>query len=85
MILGANIRTMGSHLAGWRHPDSWRSTVMQLQNNIQMAQMVEAAKLHFVFLADGNGVRQMDKPKLFAATLEELGKDRDLCQGDRRE
>jgi uncharacterized membrane protein YqjE len=26
-----------------------------------------------------------NRPKLFAATLEELGKDRDLCQGDHRE
>jgi uncharacterized membrane protein YqjE len=26
-----------------------------------------------------------NRPRLFAATLEELGKDRDLCQGDHRE
>ena len=26
-----------------------------------------------------------NRPKLFAATLEELGKDRDFCQGVRRE
>ena len=68
MILGANIRALGSHLAGWRHPTSWPKSVMQLQNSIQMAQMVEAAKLHFVFLADGNGVRQMKSKSLFAAS-----------------
>lgn len=68
MILGANIRALGSHLAGWRHPTSWPKSVMQLQNSIQMAQMVEAAKLHFVFLADGNGVRQMRSKSLFAAS-----------------
>ena len=68
MILGANIRALGSHLAGWRHPKAWPKTVMNLQNSIEMAKMVEAAKLHFIFLADGNGVRGMDQPKLFAAT-----------------
>ena len=68
MILGANIRALGSHLAGWRHPKAWPRTVMNLQNYIEMAKMVEAAKLHFVFLADGNGIRGMDQPKLFAAT-----------------
>ena len=68
MILGANIRALGSHLAGWRHKDAWPNVVMQLQNSIEMAQMVEAAKLHFVFLADGNGVRQMKAEHLFAAT-----------------
>ena len=41
---------------------------MSLQNAIEMAGMVEAAKLHFVFLADGNGIRGMDQPRLFAAT-----------------
>jgi alkanesulfonate monooxygenase len=68
MILGANIRALGSHLAGWKHPKAWPSTVMKLENNIAMAKMVEAAKLHFVFLADGNGIRGMDQPKMFAAT-----------------
>ena len=68
MILGANIRALGSHLAGWRHPKAWPKTVMNLQNSIEMAKMVEAAKLHFIFLADGNGIRGMDQPKLFAAT-----------------
>jgi N-acetyl-S-(2-succino)cysteine monooxygenase len=68
MILGANIRALGSHLAGWRHPEAWPNAVMQLQNSIEMSQMVEAAKLHFVFLADGNGVRQMSAKHLFAAT-----------------
>jgi len=41
---------------------------MSLQNNIEMAKTVEAAKLHFVFLADGNGIRGMDQPKMFEAT-----------------
>jgi N-acetyl-S-(2-succino)cysteine monooxygenase len=68
MILGANIRALGSHLAGWKHPKAWPKTVMNIQNSIEMAKMVEAAKLHFVFLADGNGIRGMDQPKLFAAT-----------------
>ena len=47
--------------------------------------------LTLVYLGVGVGaaakLRQniRNRPKLFATTLEELGKDRDLCQGDRRE
>ena len=68
MILGANARAMGSHVGGWRHPDAWYPTVMNLENTVLCAQLAEQGKMHFVFLADGNGVRQMDKPTLFAAT-----------------
>ena len=47
--------------------------------------------LTLVYLGVGLGavakLRQniRNRPKLFAATLTELGKDRDLCRGDRRE
>jgi N-acetyl-S-(2-succino)cysteine monooxygenase len=68
MILGANARAMGSHVGGWRHPEDWYPTVMNLDNTILCAQLAEKGKMHFLFLADGNGVRQMDKPTLFAAT-----------------
>ena len=34
---------------------------------IEMAQIAERGKIDMMFLADGNGVRQMDKPALFAA------------------
>ena len=34
---------------------------------VEMAKIAERGKLDLMFLADGNGVRQMDKPALFAA------------------
>ena len=34
---------------------------------VEMAKIAERGKLDMMFLADGNGVRQMDKPVLFAA------------------
>jgi len=34
---------------------------------VEMAQIAERGGLDMMFLADGNGVRQMDKPALFAA------------------
>ena len=67
MILGANIRAVGAHLAGWRHPDAARPITMNPHNSVAYAQLAERGAMHFVFLADGNGVRQMDKPALFAA------------------
>ena len=67
MILGANIRAVGAHLAGWRHKDAARPAAMNLRNAMDYARIAERGAMHFVFLADGNGVRQMDKPALFAA------------------
>jgi N-acetyl-S-(2-succino)cysteine monooxygenase len=40
---------------------------MNLQNSINCAQIAERGKFDLIFLADGNGVRQMDRPALFAA------------------
>lgn len=67
MVIGVNARTLGAHLGGWRHPDSWSPAMMNLQNTILCAQIAERGKLDLIFLADGNGVRQMDKPALFSA------------------
>ena len=67
MILGLNAGAIGAHLAGWRHAEAFPSTAMQLQNTIEVAKLAERGKLDLLFLADGNGVRQMDKPALFAA------------------
>ena len=67
MILGLMASPIGGHLAGWRHPDAFPTTAMQLQNAIDVAQLAERGKFDLIFLADGNGVRQMDKPVLFAA------------------
>ena len=67
MVLGFTGGALGGHLAGWRHPDSFPTTSMQLQCMVEMAQIAERGGLDMMFLADGNGVRQMDKPELFAA------------------
>jgi FMN-dependent oxidoreductase (nitrilotriacetate monooxygenase family) len=68
MTLGANLNAMGSHLGEWCHPAFWSPACMNLDNAIGYAQLAERGKFDFVFLADGNGVRQMDKPALFAAS-----------------
>ena len=67
MVLGFTGGALGGHLGGWRHRDSFPTTSMQLQCMIEMAQIAERGGLDMMFLADGNGVRQMDKPTLFAA------------------
>ncbi len=67
MILGLNAGSLGGHLGGWRHADAWPRTAMQLDCLIETAKLAEQGCLDLIFLADGNGVRQMDKPALFAA------------------
>jgi FMN-dependent oxidoreductase (nitrilotriacetate monooxygenase family) len=67
MVLAFTGGALGGHLGGWRHRDSFPATSMQLQCMIEIAQIAECGKLDAMFLADGNGVRQMDKPALFAA------------------
>ena len=58
---------LGGHLGGWRHRDAWSDQVMNLDHAIELAQTAERGKFDLLFLADGNAVRQMDKPALFAA------------------
>jgi len=67
MVLGLNAGPIGGHLAGWRHRDAYPQTAMRLDNAIEVAKLAERGKFDLMFLADGNGVRQMDKPTLFAA------------------
>ena len=67
IVLGINGLSLGGHLGGWRHPDSFPKTAMQLQHMIEIAKTAESGNIDLMFLADGNGVRQMDKPTLFAA------------------
>ncbi|MEU4707265.1 LLM class flavin-dependent oxidoreductase [Nocardia salmonicida] len=55
------------HAAGWRHELAWERTAMRLDVLIEVAKMAEAAKLDALFVADGNGVRNMDKVGLFEA------------------
>ena len=67
MVLGFTGGALGGHLGGWRHRDSFATTTMQLQCMVEMAQIAERGGIDMMFLADGNGVRQMDRPELFAA------------------
>ncbi len=60
---------VGGHLGGWRHPDAFDNPVMNLDAFVEMARIAERGKLDAVFLADGNGVRDMDRPALFAANF----------------
>ena len=68
MILAANANAQGSHVGEWRHPDAWDKPAANIANAIRLAQIAEAGKMDLLFLADGNGVRNIDKPDLFAAT-----------------
>ncbi len=68
MILAANANAQGSHVGEWRHPDAWDRPASNLANAMRLARIAEAAKMDLLFLADGNGVRNLDKPDLFAAT-----------------
>jgi alkanesulfonate monooxygenase len=58
---------VGGHLGGWRHKDAFDKPVMNLEAFVEMSQIAERGKLDAVFLADGNGVRDMNMPALFAA------------------
>lgn len=68
MILAANANAQGSHVGEWRHPDAWDRPAANIDNAVRLARIAEAGKFDLLFLADGNGVRNMDKPDLFAAT-----------------
>jgi FMN-dependent oxidoreductase (nitrilotriacetate monooxygenase family) len=57
----------GGAVGGWRHPAAWNNTVMNLEHMISIAQTAERGKFDCIFFADGNGVRQLDRPELFAA------------------
>jgi alkanesulfonate monooxygenase SsuD/methylene tetrahydromethanopterin reductase-like flavin-dependent oxidoreductase (luciferase family) len=67
MNLMTGLLGLGGHLGGWRHRDSWTDNVMNLDHAIETARTAERGKFDLLFLADGNAVRQMDKPALFAA------------------
>jgi alkanesulfonate monooxygenase len=68
MILAANANAQGSHVGEWRHPTAWDKPVSNLENAVRLARIAEAGMFDLLFLADGNGVRNLDKPDLFAAT-----------------
>jgi FMN-dependent oxidoreductase (nitrilotriacetate monooxygenase family) len=59
--------TTGGHLGGWRHSSSFAKTAMNLDCVVELAQIAERGKFDALFLADGNAVRDMEPPELFAA------------------
>jgi FMN-dependent oxidoreductase (nitrilotriacetate monooxygenase family) len=67
MNLMTGLLGLGGHLGGWRHRDAWSDNVMNLDHAIETARTAERGLFDLLFLADGNAVRQMDKPALFAA------------------
>ncbi len=60
---------VGAHLGGWRHRDAYSHPVMNLRQTIEFAQLAERGKLDGLFLADGNGIRDMNRRALFAANF----------------
>lgn len=67
MHLVAAPGSIGTHLAGWRHPDAWSDTVINWRQLVECARLAEQARFDLLFLADGNAVRDMDDAALFAA------------------
>jgi len=67
MMLVTNVYPVGGHLAGWRDPSSFPRVAMNLDAMIEIARLAERGKFHSLFLADGNAVRQMDRPAFFEA------------------
>jgi N-acetyl-S-(2-succino)cysteine monooxygenase len=67
MNLMAMLVPNGCHMGGWRHPDAYPDTVMNFDIIVEIARIAERGQLDAIFLADGNAVRDMDKPELFAA------------------
>ena len=60
---------MGSHFAGWRHPDAFAKSATSFESALALAQLAERGKFDLVFLADGNGVRNMTRGEIFEANL----------------
>lgn len=67
MYLSTGAYTFGAHLVGWRQPGAFDTTVMNLDAVIQVAKLAERGGFDSLFLADGNGVEQLENPELLAA------------------
>jgi alkanesulfonate monooxygenase len=57
MKLGLSLAANGTHKGGWRHPDAANGVALDFKIWKEMAQAAERAKIHFIFLADGQAVR----------------------------
>lgn len=58
LILGLSVTANGSHSAGWRYPGAPADTSLDFAFWRDLALTAEAAKIHFIFFADGAAVRQ---------------------------
>jgi alkanesulfonate monooxygenase len=61
------LHSVGNHPAGWRHPRAWTDTVMNLEQSTHLAKVAERGLFDMLFISDGNGVTDMEKPELFEA------------------
>ena len=57
MAVGLNLVNNGTHNAGWRHPDANAAAALDFEAYAGMVKAAERQKVHFLFLADGAGVR----------------------------
>jgi len=58
LALGLSVTSNGSHSGGWRHPTAPADTSLDFDFWRRLALQAEAAKIHFIFFADGAAVRQ---------------------------
>src|SRR3954468_11469171 len=61
MKLGLNIVANGAHAAGWRMPDAQADAALDIKLWKRIAGAAEAARIHFMFWADGIAVRSSAK------------------------
>jgi N-acetyl-S-(2-succino)cysteine monooxygenase len=52
------------HVAGWRHPDAYADSGVNLQHWIEYARTIERAKMDMLFIADTIGLPGVDRPDL---------------------
>ena len=60
--LGLSMRGIGYHSAAWRHPEVPAGGSMDIGHFVGVAQAAERGLFDMVFLADGIGIRGVDKP-----------------------
>lgn len=71
LAIGLSVTSNGSHAAGWRYPGAPADSSLDFSFWRELAQRAEAAKIHFIFFADGAAVRQgLDDPE----ALRHMGK-----------
>jgi alkanesulfonate monooxygenase SsuD/methylene tetrahydromethanopterin reductase-like flavin-dependent oxidoreductase (luciferase family) len=56
IALGALVHGSGGHVAGWRHPDAYAAGQLDIDFNIELAQLLERGRFDALFLTDVVGV-----------------------------